>query len=160
MPGLLIDANLLVLLVIGSEDHNLIAKHRRSQSFSVEDYELLVTMVRRSGRVLVTPNVLTETSNLLGQHGDPERSRLFRKLRHMIQKSEEVVVSSEVASNNTAFEQLGLTDAVLLEAITMETSLVTTDLRLYLEAIEAGYTALNFTHLRARLGSSKDLLEA
>ena len=147
--GLFIDANLLVLLIVGSVGRDLIAKHRRLRAYTVEDYETLVNLLDPVDRVFVTPNTLTETSNLLAQHGEPERSRFFDTLRFVIQESEEIVVASVEASSNRAFGRLGLTDAVLLEVATKETPLVTVDLDLYLAALDNGEgTVVNFTHLR------------
>ena len=147
--GYFIDANLLVLLVVGSVGRDLIEKHRRLSEYSAEDYDILNSLLDPVERVYVTPNTLTETSNLLGQHREPDRSRFFEKLRFVIQESKEVVVASEQASSNSEFNRLGLTDAALLEAISPETPLVTVDLKLYLAAIASGReVALNFTHYR------------
>ena len=147
--GFFLDANLLVLLVVGSVDQELIAKHRRLRRFATEDYERLLGLIARVERVFVTPNTLTETSNLLAQHRDPERSRFFDRLRFIIQESEEIVVASAVAASNRAFQRLGLTDAALLEMVTAETPLVTVDLDLYLAALAKDpYAAVNFTHLQ------------
>ena len=83
--------------------------------------------------MFVTPNTLTETSNLLAQHGEPERSRFFDSYDSSFRKAEEIHVVSEVASrNNSEFRRLGLTDAALLEVATVETPLLTVDLDLYL----------------------------
>ena len=147
--GFFIDANLFVLLVVGSVGTELIAKHRRLREYSEEDYETLISLLERVDRVFVTPNTLTETSNLLAQHRDPERSHFFDRLRFIIQESEEVVVASAAASSNSAFGRLGLTDAALLEVVTAETPLVTADLCLYLAASAKGEElVVNFTHLR------------
>ena len=147
--GYFIDTNLFVLLVVGSVGRKLIEKHRRLRKYSAEDYEILINLLGRVERVYVTPNTLTETSNLLGQHAEPERSRFFERLHFIIQESKEVVVASAVASSNSAFNRLGLTDAALLETISTETPLVTVDLDLYLAANASGQeAALNFTHLR------------
>ena len=147
--GFFLDANLFVLLVVGSVGRDLIEKHRRLRAYSTEDYEILIDLLDRVERVFVTPNTLTETSNLLAQHAEPERSRFFDRLRFIIQESEEIVVASAVASSNSAFNRLGLTDAALLEVVTPETPLVTVDLDLYLAANASGQeAALNFTHLR------------
>lgn len=150
--GFFIDANLLVLFVVGSTGRDLIAKHRRLKEYRAEDYEALIELLSRGRdrRVFVTPNTLTETSNLLGQHGEPERSRFFEMLRVLIRESKEVVVTSAEASKNDAFGRLGLTDAALLEVATEETPLVTVDFELYLTAsLEKGEeTSVNFTHLR------------
>ena len=147
--GFFLDANLFVLLVVGSVGRDLIEKHRRLREYSAEDYEILIDLLDRVERVFVTPNTLTETSHLLAQHREPERSRFFDRLRFIIQESEEIVVASAVASSNSAFNRLGLTDAALLEVVTPETPLVTVDLDLYLAANVGGReAALNFTHFR------------
>ena len=147
--GFFLDANLFVLLVVGSVGRDLIEKHRRLRAYSAEDYEILIDLLDRVERVFVTPNTLTETSNLLAQHREPERSLFFDRLRFIIHESEEIVVASAVASSNSAFNRLGLTDAALLEVVTPETPLVTVDLDLYLAANASGQeAALNFTHLR------------
>ena len=147
--GFFIDANLLLLLIVGSVGRDLISKHRRLRRFTVEDFDRLINLLDRVEQVFVTPNTLTETSNLLAQHGDPERSHFFDRLKFIIQESKEVVVASTVASRNNAFERLGLTDAALLEVATAETPLVTVDLNLYLAALAKGQdAAVNFTHLQ------------
>ena len=147
--GLLIDANLLVLLVVGRTDPGLIAKHRRLTEFTTDDYDRLTDIILGFGKVLVTPNTLTEASNLLAQHGDLERSRIGT-LRSLIEDAEEIVVASVGAARNTKFERLGLTDAALLEVVSDATPLVTADLDLYLAASRhAPNAALNFRHLTA-----------
>ena len=151
MPGggLFIDSNLLVLLVVGSVGRELISKHRRLREYTAEDYEILLNLLSPVDRIYVTPNTLTETSNLLSQHGEPERSRFLDRLRLIIHESEELVVASSEASDNSAFSRLGLTDAALLEAVTDETPVLTVDLGLYLAALEkSDHAAVNFTHHR------------
>ncbi|MCY3823217.1 MAG: PIN domain-containing protein [Nitrospinae bacterium] len=147
--GYFIDANLLVLLIVGRVGEEFIAKHGRLQQFVVEDYRILRNLLDIVDRVFVTPNTLTETSNLLAQHGEPERSRFFDQLRFTIEESREIHVVSEVASQNREFKRLGLTDAALLEVATVETPLLTVDLDLYRAALSKGRdTAVNFTHLQ------------
>ena len=144
-----IDANLLLLLVVGSVSRDAITRHRRLRAYTQDDYGILIDLVAQVERVLVTPNTLTETSNLLGLHGEPERSRFFERLRFIIEETEEIVVASAGAANNDAFTRLGLTDAALLEVATEETPVVTVDLDLYLAASSSDpASAINFTHLR------------
>ena len=82
--------------------------------------------------------------------GDPERSRLFTRLRSMIAESVEIVVASADASSNESFGRLGLTDAALLEVASSQTPLLTSDARLYLEAMKGarGVVAVNFSGFR------------
>ena len=147
--GFFIDANLLVLLVVGNVDSGLIAGHRRLTGYTADDYALLRSQLSRVGRTFVMPNTLTEASNLLAQHGEPQRSRFLEELRFVIEGSEEVVVASVDASHNSAFERLGLTDAALLELVSADTPVLTVDIGLYSAALAKGEeAAVNFTHLR------------
>ena len=87
-----IDSNLLTLLVVGMEDTGMISRHRRLTEYRLEGYTILRGLIENVREVLVTPNTLTEASNLLGQHREPERSRLLRRLKVLIQESREVRV--------------------------------------------------------------------
>ena len=150
MPaGCSLDANLLLLLVGGATDRELIHKHRPLQAFDAVDYELLVDLLSNFQQILVTPNALTETFNLLSHHGEPQRSRFFDTFRSLIEIHKEIVVTSRQASTNPYFNRLGLTDAALLEVATPETPLITVDLDLYVAALSRSPTAaVNFTHLQ------------
>lgn len=152
VSGYFIDANLLVLLVVGSAGRDYISKHRRLRRFSKEDYDLLLRLIRRASgprRVFVTPNTLTETSNLLAHHAEPERSLFFKTLRYLIENSEEVFITSATAASNIAFSRLGLTDAALFEAVTEETPLLTVDVELYLQVLSKGENAaINFARVQ------------
>ncbi len=147
--GVYIDSNLLVLLVVGRVGRDLITKHRRLREYTADDYDILDKLLRPVDQVFVTPNTLTEASNLLGLHADPERSRFFDMLRFIIQGSQEVVVASVEASSNDEFRRLGLTDAALLEVITAEAPLLTVDFDLYMAASrKEAASVINFAHLR------------
>ena len=149
MSGFFLDANLLVLLVVGSKSKEMISKHRRLEDYTPEDYDILIDLLEGADQLFVTPNTLTETSNLVGQHGEPERSHLMRRLQLLIHASREVVVASVDAASHAKFERLGLTDSALLEVVTPDTPLLTVDFDLYLAALESGEErAINFTHHR------------
>ena len=151
MPSaLFIDANLIVLLVVGLVGRDLIARHKRTKTFAVEDYDRLSRAISRVGELRVTPNTLTEASNLLGQHGEPQRSRLLLKLRALIERSPETVVASEDAARRDEFPRLGLADAALLEIVSADAPLLTVDLDLYIAALASGEeAAINFNHWRS-----------
>ena len=143
--GFFLDTNLLVLFVAGRADTGIIGKHRRLTGYTVADYTNLLGIFRRNGRILVTPNTLTEASNLLRQHGEPERSLLMAGLQYLIEHSEEVAIPSARAAVNPSFIALGLTDAVLLDAVSPQAPLITVDLDLYLAALEQDENAaVNF----------------
>ena len=50
--GYFIDANLLLLFVVGSISQDAIARHRRLQEFTRDDYGILVNLIYQVERVL------------------------------------------------------------------------------------------------------------
>ena len=152
--GYFVDSNLLVLFVVGSVRPDIIAKHERLEHYTAQDYDILLDLFNPVDQLFVTPNTLTEASNLLARHGEPERSMLLGQLRAVIEGSEEVVVASSDAAAIAAFLRHGLTDAVLLEAVSEERPLLTIDGPLYQEALGGGsLAAVNFQHERDLAGS-------
>ena len=149
LRGYFLDTNLLLLLIAGRESRDLIHRHQRLEHYSAEDYDILSGLIAGAEQLLVTPNTLTETSNLASQHGEPERTLLMKRLHRLIHDSQEILVASTESSSNIKFEKMGLTDAALLQAVTTDFPLLTVDLDLYLAAIEAGEErAVNFTSYR------------
>ena len=150
MPsGYYIDANLLVLLVVGITGRHIVGKHRRTVDFTPEDYDLLARMLETSSEILVTPNILTEASNLLAQHREPQRTQLMAELRTLIDRSDETFVPSDQAAGHRHFPRLGLTDAALLSVVSGDWPLLTVDLDLYIAASHTDpRAAVNFNHLR------------
>lgn len=137
MPGTgaFLDTNLLVLLAVGSVGREQVGRHRRTRRFSAEDYDRLLRFVEGQDRVFVTPNTLTEASNLLESRGD---ARFLRQLRHLIDTSCEVVIASATAAASPHFVQFGLADTALLEAISSRAPLLTVDLSLFAAGLRKG----------------------
>ncbi len=52
--GFFIDANLLLLLIVGSVGRDLIAKHRRLRRFTAEDFDRLINLLHPVEQVFVT----------------------------------------------------------------------------------------------------------
>jgi len=146
---MLLDANLLVLLIVGAHDRSLIARHKRTKEFTSEDYDLLLSCIEGFDRILVTPNVLTEASNLLRQIGEPLCSQLTGDLGLLVRRVDEEYIASGVAAQNDHYVRLGLTDSVLIECARHDLPLLTTDFHLYMAVSQSHpEAATNFNHLR------------
>jgi hypothetical protein len=145
---ILLDTNLLLLLVVGMTNKTYIAKHKRLQAFTVEDYEVLGSILAGAPSVLLLPNTITETSNLAANIADPARTEIFFTFKRLIQATGEQYVESRVASERLEYLRLGLTDAAILEALADEVAVLTTDLELVVAAQAKGHRALNFNHIR------------
>jgi hypothetical protein len=148
MATVLLDSNLLVLLVAGMSSREYIGKHRRLRDYSEEDFDLLIEFIRPMSAMIVTPNILTETSNLLSGIGEPARSHIADTFRQLIGSLDERFVHSTRAVEQPEFPRLWLTDAAVLTELVNSHVLLTADLDLYLAAVQRGYTAVNFNHLR------------
>ncbi len=147
-----LDANLLVLLVVGMASPSYIARHRRLREYTAEDFLLLKAMLGPVRRVVVTPNVLTEASNLLRQTPEPIRSEAGEVFRRLIAGLDETYIPSRTAIGRDEFMALGLADAASLETNSTENTLLTVDFDLYWRALHAGQRAENFTHHREAAG--------
>lgn len=150
MRHVAIDSNLLILLVVGEFDPGLIRFHKRLQSFSVDDYEMLLTLLE-DAELITTPNALTETANLITSGvREPRRSELLLCLSGLLAKLEEIYIRSDLAVRDPDFSRLGLADAAWLALLKPDVELLTVDLDLYIAASLRGLRATNFNHLRDR----------
>ncbi len=82
MPGktVILDANLMVLLVVGTASRSYIAKHKKLKAYKEGDFTLLVDFLSRESRVIVTPNTVAETSNVAGNIPQPMRTDIYKAL--------------------------------------------------------------------------------
>ena len=62
--GLLVDANLLLLFLVGTHDLQLVGdgKYNKLSKYTPEDYRLLIRLQAVFKRIVTTPHVLTEVS--------------------------------------------------------------------------------------------------
>ena len=145
-PFYLVDANLLVLLVVGLTSRALVSRHKKTRTFGVSDFDRLRGILRDKP-ILILPNIATETSNLLCFHPEPERAKLLATFHSLLDHVTEHFIASRGAAARSEYNYLGLTDAAILEAST-NTRLLTADALLYATALRQGVKAINFNHLR------------
>lgn len=81
---LILDTQLLVLLVVGLTSPKIISKHKNLTAFDESDYELLRAMLGTDPNIVLLPNIVTESSNLLRQHRDSERTRIMTIFQELI----------------------------------------------------------------------------
>lgn len=147
IESLILDSNLLLLFIVGGTSRDYIALHKRLRAYTPPDFDTLLQIVKSARRVAVTPNTLTEVSNLLRNFGElrePAQSRILYTFERMARNQEEIVIASARAVERREFRRLGLTDAALLEAAGSFHTLLTSDLDLYLAAVSRGQSAVNF----------------
>jgi hypothetical protein len=111
----LIDANALVLLLIGTVDPKLINNHKRTSIYEDQDYYDLIAFIGDIQSLVVLPNVWTEVDNLLNNFTKKRKVDYISNITEVIKLSSEKYLESIVAAGSNSFYDLGLTDSLLLE---------------------------------------------
>ncbi len=147
--GVLIDTNLLLLLYVGGYERALVGTFRRTrQRFEPQDFDRLRAALRPVEKLVTTPHILTEVSNLMGQLDRPARDECFVRLANTIAKMQEHHIPSTELAGKQFFVSLGITDTSILEVAAEPYLVITDDSRLYNHLADHGIDVLNYNHIR------------
>ncbi len=145
--GLLIDTNLLLLYLVGRTNKNRILTFKRTQRYTIEDFELVELLIAQFATLITTPHVLTELSNL-GTLQGTELSRLRILFKETVEHTQEFYDESRHIVSDAAFNRLGLADAAITTLCRRSMLVLTDDLPLYLGLTQRGVDVINFNHIR------------
>lgn len=152
--ALLLDSGLLLLLFVGSQDPAWIAKFKRTSMFTEDDFDLLTSLACQFRKMVTTPYILTEVSNLLGQLPEVVKPWFYSVFsRAVTDVLDELFHGSKRVVNEDCFPKLGLTDAGVVEAAKDGCLVLTVDLPLVLRLQSVGAAVLNFNHVREQAWS-------
>lgn len=146
--GVLVDTNILLLYFVGKTNRARISKFNRTQSFSPEDYDLLLQVLSYFRIVVTTPNILTEVNSLANQLGEPERSQCFSIFAQGVSTLEETYLESRQIVTDQQFTKFGLTDCGILNFAKDQYLVLTDDLRFAVYLQGQGVDTVNFNNLR------------
>jgi hypothetical protein len=147
--GALLDTNLLLVYGIGRTDRSWIARHKRTREYSIGDFELIVGILAHFQRLITTPHILAELSNLAINYKDRAPPYL-NDIVATIEETHELHVPKESVVRSASFPRLGVTDSGIAHLATQENYLVVTaDLPLWLYLQSYQCDALNLNHLRS-----------
>ena len=143
---LVVDANLLVLLIVGSTNRDQIKRFDRTKNgFGEDDFDKVMAIVEYFGQrkgLAITSHVLAETSNLLG-----ERPEFMITLGQFVLGIPESRKEALQLVASPIFRQLGLTDAGLRDLSFRSHCILTVDKDLAAAAMRGG-AILNYNHFR------------
>ena len=147
--GLLLDTNLLVLYLVGQTEEGMVEKHKRTSRYTVDDYRILVGIVHSQRKLVTTPHVLAEVSNIVSFSGNlRDRFHDLFEAHIGIVEGERYLAGRDIC-RSPAFRNLGVTDAGIVLLSTEGVVVMTDDLNLYLWLQRKQAAAINFTHLRS-----------
>ena len=147
--GLLIDTNLLVLLIVGTINPTQISSHKRTTSYSADDYSLLLAFANRFKLLVTTPNILTEASNLLEGYSYRGNYALVT-LERFTQGTKEIICESLSTMHGypKSYLKYGLSDAVIHRVASEKYLILTDDLNFCAYLQGNGLLSINFNNLR------------
>ena len=149
--GLLIDSNILTLYIVGLYDVKRIAEFKRTKGFySGDDFLLLKNFIALfDNRLITTPHILAEVSNLLEgtryQHGP-----LLNSLATYMNIVQEIYIPSRevIHQQPLLFTRFGLSDIIAGELVKQNYLLLTDDLDFSAYLRNRGMPVINFNNLR------------
>ncbi len=146
--GILVDSNLLLVYFVGIYDPTRISKFKRTAAFSSDDFYLLAQLLRFFGKIVTTPNILTEVNSLSNQLPEDIKSIYYPEFARQISLLDEHYIASTPVSSIASFHRLGLTDSGIAELARGKYLVLSDDLKLIAHLQSIGIDAINFNHIR------------
>lgn len=151
--GIVVDTNLLILLLIGIYDPDEIEKNKRlrNKNFEKEDFYKLRSIIDIvSDKIIITPNILTEVTNLTENFNQETGFAFFKFMEEAVKLFEEYNINSNeiILNNQTAFYKFGLTDSSIANLSKENYLIITIDLPLFHFLSSQDLPALNYNSFR------------
>ena len=148
--GILIDTNVLLVLLVGLVDQGLVGRFKRTESYTPEDFQLVLRLVQGFRRIITTPHILAELTNLSPTGREHRKAaRYFGQLVAVLRRAYEHPVAKDVMLGSALLPRIGFTDLSIIEAAKNGHYLVLTDDWRASECARAqGCAVLNLNHLR------------
>ncbi|MBV9493689.1 MAG: hypothetical protein JOZ54_05555 [Acidobacteria bacterium] len=142
--GLLIDANILLLQVLGRFKPQLIGSSTRLEKYTRVDLDLVNRLVRRFDRLVTTPHILTEVSDLAPDEYWSAFVNDLMVFDETFVPARELVLGGDI-------QRLGLADAAIARCAQEGVLVLTDDLPLSQRLAKRRHHVLNLNHLRTYL---------
>jgi rRNA-processing protein FCF1 len=145
--GVLVDTNLLVLYLVGKVNRNRIRESKRTEAYTIEDFDLLEKLISWLGGLVSTPHVLAQVSDLTDLKGK-ESTAARGQFRNLVEEVEERQEAGRTIVADQCFERLGFTDAAIATLCRNNVLVLTADFDLWDTLTRRGIEVVNFHHIR------------
>jgi len=135
---IIIDTNALVVLLVGLIDTRLFRNHKRTLIYDEDDFTDLLRTIRSLNQIVTLPNIWTEVDNLLNNFSGNYKYAYIQEITKTIKETTENYLASEIGTSSPHFQELGLTDSLILEFAKECKLLITSDSKLSDHAIAYG----------------------
>ncbi len=128
--GVALDSNLLLVDVLGLDNPALISKFKRTDRYKSGDFDRIVATLNRYQGIHLTPNVVTEVSNLATALPERYRPTFVARLAEVLAVSSESYVASAGLLSRPECWRFGVTDLGLENLARSGLTVLTADRRL------------------------------
>lgn len=148
--GIIIDTNLLLLLLIGEYSPQYICHYKRTQKYSIEDFEWICLILKYFSKVVVTPHILAEVWNFAEKIPEHHLVDFIKSSIEQLSLFDEDYIDKEtILRDKDQLKYIGVTDLSIIYAAKQGNYVVLTDdLRAYNSYMINEVTALNLNHIR------------
>lgn len=152
--GLLIDTNLLIVFLFGLYDPKFIELNSKTAGYTEQDFGFILSLVNQSVKVIVTPQILAEVSNMTFDKtiAEPGFTHYFAQTIQVLEKAEENHTHMDIfLKSPRVLASIGFADMSIMEAAKeLDCVVLTADGPLTGWLQSSGCTVLNLNHLRGQ----------
>lgn len=146
---LIVDTNLLILYFVGNFKPSFIQKFKRTSKFDIDDFERVQNLIHYAKRVVVTPQILAEISNLSKDINEPYYSEYFILLIKELKLFLEKHIGMNKLITHTYLSKIGFADMSIYEAAkTHKFNVLTDDFELHSRLLRDGMSSVNLYELK------------
>jgi hypothetical protein len=140
-----------LLWIVGTANPEFIQSNKRLKAYGAGDFELLERKIGGASKLVVTPYILAEVSNLLDFKPAPNKQSLAAQFERVVCSDHTLEINQRSCelTHSPEFKRLGLSDCAIA-ALDADIVVLTADLDLYAHLCGIGRQdhAINFNHLR------------
>lgn len=144
--GIIVDTNLLLLALIGGTSS--IVEFKRTKGYTAQDYQLLLNVMDQFEKLISTPHILAEVSNLTNGLYGSQLFDFYATLKHSLSSLIEIHSPALHISRDYELSPYGLTDVGIIATAKNNYLVLTDDLRVAGFAHQHCVDVVNFNHIR------------
>ncbi|MCJ8205800.1 PIN domain-containing protein [Pseudomonas sp. RGM2987] len=144
--GIIVDTNLLLLVIAGGTPS--IVDFKRTSGYTSDDYLLLINVIDKFEKLISTPHILAELSNLTNGLYGKHLQEFYETLKNSLSSISEIHCPALDISKDFELFPYGLADVGIIAAAKNNYLVLTDDLRVASFAHQHCVDVINFNHLR------------
>lgn len=144
--GILVDTNLLLLVVAGGTPS--IVDFKRTSGYTTEDYDLLLIVIDQFEKLISTPHILAEVSNLTNGLYGKNLHDFYATFKKSLSTIVEIHSPALDIGHEYELAPYGLTDVGIIATAKNNYLVLTDDLKVAGFAHQHCVDVVNFNHIR------------